>query len=72
MGMLLRLATLRLWDACGHSEGRFTTPIKAAVTFGISLLRGEGTDNEWRQEERREWEKPREALRGRRELKRHV
>ena len=36
------------------------------VTFGLSLPQGgEGTDNEWKQAEEKDWEKAREALGGR-------
>lgn len=41
-------------------EARFTTPIQGSSSF--ALLQVEETDNEWGQEEEKEWEKAREAL----------
>ena len=49
-------------------EARFTTPIQGSSSFGLSLLQGEETDNKWRQEEEKEWEKAGEAVGRSREI----
>lgn len=56
MEMLWRSGTFRLRDVQGHCGGRSTTLIQVC---GLSLPQGgDGTDNEWKQEEEGNGRKP--------------